>query len=751
MPLFNISLAWLASIKLRVAASLKQTFSKTHVNYNGSIVYAVTTTADHGHGSLRQVIEIINQNKSCEISTIFFDIPSKCEHVIYIKSSLPSIQYPVEFKGEIELNGKFANSVGLTLADNASCSIISGIKFRQFQTDIGLNNVGCVQINCNDFSSSFMNQSSIVGNSVSNLSVTYNKFKPTATDSNGISLTNPSGAITFENNVFEGFSDTTSASNGNAIYVLLNNGQTLDTLNVVCNKFDNISNPFAGQGGNGVFVDFEGSGGILTNFNVGSNVFTNISGTLSNIFLGGNGILINSNASGSEITNFKLIKNNFDTVTAGANAVVVVLNATNTSISEIISVNNIFNNFDEESDEVFVCAFLLGLNASGAYIGTFKDSCSTYTNFLNGAQAIIPYLIVDDCSIDNIIVDGSKFNNFTSGTIAVYLVLAGDNTVSNLNIFNCTFDNFNLTTSLYSETFGIYAYVLGTLTNYNVTNCKFTNFSGLGVGDVSLNFAILAETGDQGQTTLTSIDNFKVDKCSFKNFSNGLAIATNADIGTIANTCVSKCKFDTTSSPIVPGSTGFIAFVPSGGNQTNTTVTECEFNNISSTSNAIEIFSFSPASVFDKVVMSKNTFKNITGTSQGIISDLISGPLTINNWDITDNKFIDIADISNGILIPTTGGVISNMNVSYNEFTGPNATTDGYAASITIDAGDTTCLKFTNNKANPKCSPIPYVLTNTNAGGIFNLTKGSDSSTNIGKISLVGSIGNPGSCSLCPI
>jgi hypothetical protein len=475
-------------------------------------------------------------------------------------------------------------------------------------------------------------------------------------------------------------------------------------------------------------------------------VFTNITGTLSNIFLGGNGILINSNASGSKITNFKLIKNNFDTVTSGANAVVVVLNGTNTSISEVISIKNIFKNFDEGSDAAFTSAFVLGLNASGAYIGTFKDSCSTYTNFLNGAQAIIPYLIVDDCSIDNIIVNGSKFNNFTSGTIAVYLVLAGDNTVSNLKVSNCTFNDFSLTTPEYFESFGVYAYTVGTLTNFDVTNCKFNNFSGLGVGDVSLNFAVLAETGNNGQTNPTSITNFNVDKCSFKNFSNSVAISTNADIGDIVNARISKCKFDTISSPIVPG-VGFIAFVPLGGDQTNTTVIECEFDNISATSNAITINSLTSGSVFDKVVMSKNTFKNITGDSQGILSVLTGAPVTINNWDMTDNKFVNISDTSNGILLPTTGGIISNMNVSNNEFTGPNATTDGYAVSITIDAGDTTCLKFTNNKANPKCNPIPYVFTNKNVGGVFNLTKGSDSSTNVGQIQIVGTVGPVGSCS----
>jgi hypothetical protein len=393
----------------------------------------------------------------------------------------------------------------------------------------------------------------------------------------------------------------------------------------------------------------------------------------------------------------------------------------------------------------------MGMNASGSHIGTFKDSCSTYTNIYNGAQMIVPFMTVASALIDNLIVTGSTFDNFTSGTIAIYpnLYNAGDK-ITNISVSDCTFANFSTTTAEFFETFGIYVFNGGgQVDNFNVTNCKFDNFSSLGVGDVDLAFAILAEAAyDSTGTIVGTISNYNVKGCSFNKFNSSIGPATNLDVGgVITNTRISECKFRNMTNTFNSSQLDYIAFVLFGGIQTNTYVKNCEFDNITGGSNFIGTFFIPPGgSVMDTVDISGNTFKNISGNSQGILNNMSTagGTNTINNFNITDNKFTDIDDTSNAILLPTTGGVITKVNILNNKFKGPNASTNGYAANILVDAGDTTCLNFKNNKADPV--PNAYLFTNTNLGGVFNLTNGSDNSTNVGQITLVGDVNSPGSC-----
>ncbi len=319
---------------------------KNHKHDHKGQTYVVTTTADTGKGSLRNAINCINTKKEDTASTIRFDIPcsdasvcngAKC-YVIQPGSAtnglpLPAIQYPVKIKGPnsdggiIELNGKFANQTvtpevgvptGLALiGSQAGCSSIKNLVFSQFAVSIYLNNVENITIKCSTFSESVINQSSIVGTSISNLNTNRNTFTTTATDTNGIFLTNPTGTINVKNSTFSDLTAATSASNGNGVYVLLNNGGTLDALDVSGSTFSNISGSTQSgiNGGNGVFVDFEGAGGTLNTFIVTGSTFYNV-------FNSGSGVKAYINASGSTIGTATVSDSTFSGITNSAAGVV---------------------------------------------------------------------------------------------------------------------------------------------------------------------------------------------------------------------------------------------------------------------------------------------------------------------------------------------------------------------------------------------------------------------------------------------
>lgn len=651
-------------------------------------IYTVTTTADSGTGSLRNIINCINDRKSCHISTIKFNIPSSFSTIIngvlYYTiqpgvstsgSSLPTICYPVDIEGIncdsgiINLDGSFAtivniSSVGVPIAltligRNASRSTINYVYFTNFGVDIYLDDVKNTKINYNSLSTPTINQSSIIGNCIHNLNVTNNTFITTVadsvtTDTNGIFLTNPTGKIKIKNNTFVGFSDVTSLSNGNGIYILLNNGCKLNTLKISGNVFSDFSNPAGEFGGSGILVDFEVKGGIIDKYISTGNTFSNVS-----IFSAG---------------------------------MFTYINATNSAIKKYIISNCYFSDFNYGATAVYEA-----ISAANCKINNFNVSACTFNNFSNGSSGIL----------NGLGASGALVNKF----------------VLTQNIFN----NFSISSD-YGYTVGIRALVNeGTINYFIVSDCTFNTFNNLAQ-------VILAETNSPNAI----ITNFDVLDSNFNDLDTSDGVLINP-AGPIVNTNILGCLFNNVSNV---GSAA-VALIVLGGSQEIFNVSKCTFNNISNSSGGIVMYSYIPGTTVNNMNILENKFNIISNNSQAIATNFSSAPATINNLDILKNTFKDIIDTSNAVLLNTTGGVISNINESYNIFSGANATATGWATSINVGVGDSTCLNFKNNKAVPSAQ-VPYNFVNS--GGTFNKTAGSDNSTNIGQFSLSGVIGT---CSPC--
>lgn len=626
--------------------------------------YIVTTTADTGEGSLRSAIDSINQKNT---NIVEFQIPCKYaqgkRYLIQVYSPLPAIKYPIKING-INSDGRKIVLVGqnvstcFSLIDQAHCSIISHFIYKDFAVDICLNSVNNVSIKYSRFSATAINQSSIVGTSIENFTASYNTFTTTTTDTNGIFLTNPTGKICIKNNKFTGFSDATSPSFGNGIYILLNNNSTVDTLKVSNSKFNNFSNVGEGLGGNGILIDFEDTGGKIDKCIVDGCSFKNMTPYDTGIF--------------------------------------AYLNAANSKINDLIVSNCSLRGFNTPGSS----GILAYLGAPNTRINNYIISKSILENFSNGSFGAWVYLADPAAKVKNFIISETEFNNFSGG---------------------------------FAETFDIWALVYeGTINNFIVSDCLFDGLSNI---DANATFAILAETDTESAT----IKNIDVSNNKFKDLSSSPAFVANPS-GSIIKTNVSECLFEGISG--VDGAA--IILAPLGGSQESTNISGCSFNKISNSGIGVWINSLLPGSIFNKVNISDNTFTEISGASQGISTNLSVATVTISDLNITKNTFTGIEDTSNAILLPTAVGIISNMNISGNTFDGPKATQVGYAVTINVGAGDTTCLNFKHNEADPKKNPTPYQFINS--GGIFNLTQGSDSSKNIGQIGIGTGVNPPGSC-----
>ena len=179
-----------------------------------------------------------------------------------------------EGEGNIILDGQFTSlssipemntPTGLAFSTPAVKVMLRNIQFRKFPINVYLNGMQKATLIANRFSSDGVNQSSVLGESVQDFRAYKNTFTPTATDINGISLINPTDNVKISCCTFVGFSDTTTTTNGNGIYLLFNTSSTLPNAHISRCVFTNFSNPFGGLGGNGVLVDFEVRGHPMFN------------------------------------------------------------------------------------------------------------------------------------------------------------------------------------------------------------------------------------------------------------------------------------------------------------------------------------------------------------------------------------------------------------------------------------------------------------------------------------------------------
>ena len=316
-----------------------------------------------------------------------------------------------------------------------------------------------------------LNQNGIVGTSISNLDVDRNIFATTATDTNGIFLSNPTGTVNVSDCTFDGFSDVTSAANGNGIYALLDNGDTLDTLSVSGSSFTNINNPAIGYGGNGIFVDFESGSGTLTNLNISESTFSNFSDATAGVFA-------HLNASGSTLTNLNVAGSTFSNFADSSNlsfGVVARLFAPGASITNFNVTRSSFSDMNDG------CFGALASVAADGILTNYSVSDSIFSRFSGSSNNHGGAVAEADSggTIVNASVTGCIFSDISGPTSfgSVFVLFGAGASIENGSISGCTYNNMSDFSSG-ALVFGIG----GTLNNCSVSDCAFNNMSSGSTG-----------------------------------------------------------------------------------------------------------------------------------------------------------------------------------------------------------------------------------------------------------------------------
>lgn len=520
--------------------------------YSGP-VYTVTTTVDSGAGSLAAAITAINTAASSTTSNIIFNIPTSFATVIagvnyYIIQPglttsgvpLPTISYPVRLNGKnsdggfVKLDGTYALTttvpdagvpVALALVNaTASKSRIKYVTFSVFAIDIFLENLFDVKICGCTFSADVTNNNSVTGLNVTDIKVGSSSFTSTTNDAGGIFLTNPGGNFKVKKCTFDTFTATSTFSGGNGVYVLLDNGATLDSVCVSNSNFSNISNPYNGLGGNGILVDFESDGGVLNEYRVKNSTFQNQTTDSS-------GIVAYLNTTTSTLTNFKVVGSTFNNITdvssgiyysslgTSTNIIVTHSNFTNLiggsdaptiglnimmygdsqTVSNVIVSDSYFNNFDANTSGYGSAIIYSAYTTTSSILTNFTVKNCNFNGITNGDIGVYPYLNPANGTavISNLIVSGNIFNNVSNGSNAINAGFGAGGSITDFNIMNNTFTNVADTSDAISlSTAGV-----GTFSTLEVTNNRFSGSTATTNG-FATNLLV-----DNGTTCLTFTNN----------------------------------------------------------------------------------------------------------------------------------------------------------------------------------------------------------------------------------------------------
>lgn len=430
--------------------------------------------------------------------------------------------------------------------------------------------------------------------------------------------------------------------------------------------------------------------------------------------------------------------------------------------------NSTFNNFTGNFTSRMGDGIFVELDNNFA-LDTLTVTGCTFTNCFNavsnpGGNAV--YAFLNGGELDTMTISGcSMTGNTSSGLITIET--NNDGFLSNANIIKNTFSNTSSATMIAANLTNP-----GTVSNLNIVECSFVDISG-GIGiDV--------------ENSAGFISNLNIDDCSFENFSAAQGVRVETSLTGIVETMnVKNCRcvniYSQAAFTIGTADTSAI------GNVTFTGNTFTGSNHFSDS-----IFTQLDSSNPTMFNVWQNTFNDFIGSAQGIGFNA-NGPVTLNVWNnrftgfsnanaidvsvaglsdvtisgcefdglegfgfavimsssaatsmqITDNRFTNLSGPIDAVAI-NSSGPSSTALVQGNTFLGDSTVPVGYGASVTVSGG-TLCLGFTDNSANPALTPIPYSFIQT--GGTFNLTTGSDMSTNTGAFMLTGTIGQPGSCS----
>jgi len=280
---------------------------------------------------------------------------------------------------------------------------------------------------------SFSMENGIAGTGISNLLADRNTFTTNTTDTNGISLLNPSGQIIVTNSSFTGFLDDISLNNGNGIYVELDAGNTLNTLTLAENSFIGInSSNTSNNGGNGLYLNlFDGT---IANLNISDSIFNTASIPALNL---GNGLFANLDLNGS-ITTLNISDTTFTGISNNSDG--VLANLVNGTIANMNVSESVFNGITGGSNGINALLDSPGPNT----ITTLSVSGCTFTgiNGTGGTCAGITADIQSGSTIPNMSVTGNIFSGISIGSLGLtYATSSSGNLVMTDNLFNGILDS----------------------------------------------------------------------------------------------------------------------------------------------------------------------------------------------------------------------------------------------------------------------------------------------------------------------
>ena len=353
-------------------------------------------------------------------------------------------------------------------------------------------------------------------------------------------------------------------------------------------------------------------------------------------------------------------------------------------------------------------------------------------------------------------------NNNTVSGFNIAVTFTGGNGLSGTGITNLTANNNAFTTAL-SDTDGVY--LLNPSGQVAINNSSFNGFNNVSSTFSGNGIYLELDTGSALTTLSVAGSNFNnISNTNGSTSFGGTGVLAYLNGGTLTNYNVSNSTFNSIMNPHANMVGGVSTYV-SAGTINHMKVVDSTFNDMVSSGAGINIDPDSSGTI-NNVTLSSNSFSNLTNTGFGIIFQPAG---TIDNADILNNTFSGISSGSKGIeIFPRSGATITasisnctfeitstnstgilfdglnagntSLKVTGNSFAGIDPISAGYAAEFVADEGSL-CLDFTNNNATPTSSPDPYLFQQSSPG-VFNITAGSDSTTNTGQFSITGTIGS---------
>jgi hypothetical protein len=331
----------------------------------------------------------------------------------------------------------------------------------------------------------------ISGAGILNLFTDQNTYFTDGTDTNGIYLLNPSGQVTVSNSHFDGFTSDTSLSDGNGVYIELDSGNTLNSINSIGSSFSNITNTLGNNGGCGIFVNI--AGGNLIDFEVSNSSFTNFFGN-------GDGIGVSVVIDSGLLKQATISECSFSEFSgSGTNA--CFINPTNNSTVDTVNFsNNSFNNFSES-------VILYGVPQNESVFSNFNASGNIFNNINNNSRCIA-FQTFTNGTATNVNMFNNSFTNLTSSTTGINVAnFTISSTISNVNLYDNYFNIISV------DSFGIVPANRASggapiIENLTITNNVFETIS-----EDSAGIQYFLEPG-QGAITKNTISG-----CTFKDIS----------------------------------------------------------------------------------------------------------------------------------------------------------------------------------------------------------------------------------------